>query len=365
MSIHFISGKPGGGKTLYSVRLIVDEILHGHRTIITNVPIKLGHLNEYLQKEFDHGGGAERVWQLDDEQTKLFWTFRPGGVRIPYLKKEEWQAGKTPDYKDVKDEGVMYVIDEVHNFFGARQWAETGRDVLFYLSQHRKLGDTVICITQAIGNVDKQFRSVTQDFTFVRNLSKERYGLFRLPACFIRKTFSSPPTDTSQPMESGTFTLDVSGLARCYDSAAGVGIHGRLADTKEQKKGMHWSVALGALAAIVLILFLGVPHAVGALFHTRGVARPGVKQIGPVGVMTNLVPVAGGISNGYAPHVWMQTNNASTNVVTVSGMAYLGGRCIFTLSDGQVIGSNDRRYQGFKYRTLYFNGVAYELDKKL
>ena len=50
MSIHFISGKPGGGKTLYSVRLILDELVNGSRPIVTNVSLNLGRLNEYLQR---------------------------------------------------------------------------------------------------------------------------------------------------------------------------------------------------------------------------------------------------------------------------------------------------------------------------
>jgi hypothetical protein len=165
----------------------------------------------------------------------------------------------------------MFVIDEVHNFFGSRQWQETGQDVLFYLSQHRKLGDTVICVTQAVGNVDKQFRSVTQDFTYLRNLSKEKYGRFRLPSLFVRRTYSSPPGDGAKAgdaMESGTFTLDVSGLAACYNTAAGVGIHAKVGDTAERKTGVHWTVGVGLVILVVCLLGFYVPKAVASLFKT-------------------------------------------------------------------------------------------------
>ena len=139
------------------------------------------------------------------------------------------------------DAGVFYVLDEVHIAFNSRAWADTGAEVLYYLSQHRKLGDDVICITQAIANVDKQFRSVAQDYTYIKNLSKQRIGLFRLPALFWRHTYSQPATDTSKPMESGTFKLDVAGVASLYDTAKGVGIHGRAgADTNARKKGLSW-----------------------------------------------------------------------------------------------------------------------------
>ena len=41
MSIHFISGKPGGGKGLYCMKLILDELVKGRRPVVTNLPIKI------------------------------------------------------------------------------------------------------------------------------------------------------------------------------------------------------------------------------------------------------------------------------------------------------------------------------------
>ena len=303
----------------------------------------------------------ERVWVLTDEQTAHFWTYRPCGVRVSRLNPQEWRDGKIPDYSVVKDRGVMYVIDEVHNFFGARQWAETGRDVLFYLSQHRKLGDTVVCITQAINNVDKQFRSVTQDFTFVRNLSKERYGIFKMPAYFVRKTFTSPPTETSKPMESGTFTLDVRGLAACYDSAAGVGIHGRGADMLERGKGLHWSWFVLILAVVVGVLFFGVPRAIASMFKSSSpagivrssVAANSVPSVSPVSVAPVVVRgpvapvVAAGVSN-VAPAVY------------ISGVARAGDKWWVTLSDGRVLRSGDVRWQAFSGDQLLYDGRVYK-----
>jgi hypothetical protein len=251
MSVHFISGKPGGGKTLYSVRLIVDELVRGDRPIVTNVPLNLGRLNEYLQQSYPRQFAqkfesssthiTDRVILIDEDDLPKFFTFRGNAVRLDSVPNAEWKTGKRPDYNSVKDAGVFYVLDEVHIAFNARAWAETGHEVLYYLSQHRKLGDDVVCITQAVANVDKQFRSVAQDFTYIKNLSKQKVGLFRLPALFTRNTYSQPATDTSKPMETGSFTMDVSGTASCYDTAKGVGIHGRAgADTNARKKGLSW-----------------------------------------------------------------------------------------------------------------------------
>lgn len=364
MSIHFISGKPGGGKTLYSVRLIVEELVNGSRMVITNVPLNLGALNEYLQKEYPHHtiSVIDRVWVLTDEQTAEFWTYRPNGVRIERLSQADWKSGRMPSYAGAKDSGVFYAIDEVHNFFGARQWAETGRDVLFYLSQHRKLGDTVVCITQAIGNVDKQFRSVAQDFTYLRNLSKERYGIFRLPSLFVRKTYTTPATDTSDPMETGTFKLDVRGLASCYDSAAGVGIHGKLADSKERKKGFNLVWGMAGTVLLFCVIAFWAPEAIASFFRTdaeRGIRRPGS------GAVTNSPPPS---SQGHAvtmpPAVRTGPSSVppvgvSSKTVKMTGAAKFDGRILVILSDGRVLDSRDRRFRAFNPQFVDWAGVRY------
>jgi len=290
MSIHFISGKPGGGKTLYSVKLIVEELVHGTRMIVTNVPLRLGVLNEYLQREYPNHqcNLVERVFKMTDEETAVFWTVRPYCAEpIRVLNKGEWMKGEKPSYAGVRDKGIFYAIDEVHNFFNSRAWMETGRDVLYYLSQHRKLGDTVICITQAVENVDKQFRSVTQDFTYLRNLSKETFGKFKMPSIFVRKTFGSPPTEHSQPMETGTFRLDVTGLASCYDTAQGVGIHGRNADIGAKKKGIPIWVLLCGIPAIVIAIYVSVPK-LGAMFFApnKAALQVSAPSINPVTIVS-------------------------------------------------------------------------------
>lgn len=284
MPIHFISGKPGGGKTLYAFKLIVEELVHGTRPVYTNLPILLGRLNEWLQKEYPDKtiDLHARLRLLTDDEAGRFWCYRPG-CEIRCLTKPEWEGGKRPDYSGVMDAGVFYVIDEIHNYFNARAWMETGRDVLFYLSQHRKLGDTVICITQAINNVDKQFRSVSQDYTYLRNLSKERMGLFKLPSVFVRKTYGAPATDTSKPMEQGMFKLYPSELASCYETAKGVGIHGRAGgDVNERKKGVNWLVGAVGIPILLILFWQYAPQVIASGWSTT-------KQVSKVAT-TNSVP---------------------------------------------------------------------------
>lgn len=352
MSIHFISGKPGGGKTLYSVKLIVEELLYGTRPIFTNVPLDVGRLNEYLQQQYPKKAidVVGRVRLLNEDETASFWTYRAGGVRVRQLTKAEWAAGGRPDYTHVSDGGVMYVIDEVHNYFNARQWALTGQDVLFYLSQHRHLGDTVVCITQAVGNVDRQFRSVAQDFTYLRNMVKEKQGLFRMPGIFVRRTYGSPPTDTSVPMETGTFRLDVSGLASCYSTVAGVGIHERAgsADVGERRKGIHWAWFFVGVGLLAWFLFGMLPGLIAKQFDTNPMtlgSGPVVKPAGgPVVLPPGPVPVAppppvvlGPGSVGLVPPA-----RPTEPELYLVGVVTLGGGRVY-LSDGRCIEASDPR----------------------
>jgi len=301
MSVHFISGKPGAGKSLYGVRLLMDELVHGNRVIVTNLPIKLDRLNEYFQEKypaaferrmFDACGNPRHISEVvivfDETDLSHFFSIRANGVRVESISNDDWKRGVRPDYSVVKDGGIFYVLDEVHIGFNARAWAATGSEVIYYLSQHRKLGDDVLAITQHIGNVDKQFRSVAQDFTYIKNLAKQRAGFFRLPGIFTRNTYAQPATDTSKAQETGTFALDVSGLASCYDTAQGVGIHGRAgADTGARKKGLHWAWAVILITFIVYFWYNMAPNMLAHMFGSTprkpaAVAAPVVPPPRPV-----------------------------------------------------------------------------------
>jgi hypothetical protein len=372
MAIHAISGKPGGGKTMYAVKLILHELLYGSRVIITNLPLHLGEWNVKLQAEAPNKviDLHYRLRIIDEAMTSYFWTYRPeregyGWVRIPVLSEGQWRAKEKPSYVAVEDMGVMYVIDECHNFFNARAWAETGRDVLFYLSQHRHLGDTVVWVTQAIMNVDKQFRSVTQDYTYMRNLSKEKHGLFTLPAYFVRKTFGEPAGPNSVAMESGTFKLDVTGLGSLYSTAAGVGIHDRgQGDMSERKRGIPWWVLGVSLPLVVLLLVWSIPKFGAWWFdpmrHGAGKALARVSRGGVSAPVSALefsgasAPISSAVGLTNVPVVSMTGYSVAPRDI-VQGFAF-GKRVTVFLSDGSRWFSGDGHLQFLSERFCVVDG---------
>ena len=277
MAIHFVTGRPGAGKGLYTMRLIVQELRGTNRPIITNFPILKDKLAEYMHEEFGESFDIlQRIILLDDkEDLKNFYRVRKTDAKgkLVFLDVELDSKEKAVGYDidGAQDGGVYYVLDEVHIVFGARDWQELGRAVLFYASQHRKLGDDVILISQAPKNVDSQFRSIAQDYTVLRNHGMEKFMFFRQPNMFARSTFMNMPTGSrlDSALESSYFKLDIK-QADCYETARGVGLgpkDGQQADKNKDARGgiSYWWI----LPAFLLLGYL--VYLVPTYFGKKGV----------------------------------------------------------------------------------------------
>jgi len=90
--ISFIVGKPGGGKGMYTVKQIIDELRRGKRSIITNFPIMLDPwvdstgkphvgLLAYLEHKYQLSPAEvrARIFILKDEQCAEFFLYRVHG----------------------------------------------------------------------------------------------------------------------------------------------------------------------------------------------------------------------------------------------------------------------------------------------
>jgi hypothetical protein len=121
------------------------------------------------------------------------------------------------------------------------QVADAPEEFPFYLSQHRKLGDDIYVYTQQPQNVDKMFRSFTQEFIYVVNIGKKRVGPFAAPKIFRFAAYPEPFTgQVGQICQySGYFRMDYE-LAATYNTAAGIGIEAAKADVGSKVKGLHW-----------------------------------------------------------------------------------------------------------------------------
>jgi hypothetical protein len=329
MSIHIILGVPGSGKSLYGVNRVLEELLSGKRYIRTNLPLNMDRLNEYVQKKFPDQDlrPVQRIRMLTDEETQTFWDFRGPDAGDPLSE------GCVPG----NDPGCAFYIDEAHIAFNAREWAKLGKAALFYLSQHRKLGDVVFAFTQASSNLDKQFRSVAEDFSKIRNEYTRKYGMFRGRGRFVRKTYYSDPGtgNTVEPFETATFTLD--GVKECYDTARGVGVHGSKADIGRRAKGVSvWWVV--PMIAVIGLSCAAIPWALGKAagsYLTSGahekMAEKAESFSAPVASAV-VAPVVAPVSS-----VGLVVSQGESERVKVSGVVRRGHQINVVLTDGRTL----------------------------
>lgn len=172
--IYLVDGVPGGGKTYWALRWIVDGVTKGS-PIATNVDL----VDDW----------AEQVARMNPARR-----WRPGAVRDRARDLERLLV-RSDDFAELyeyrlrgRGEGRgRMVLDEVHNALNSRLWndGDRGHHVRFF-TQHRKLGWDVALITQYVDMVDKQIRNLIEYRVRTRNLKREKIaGLPIIPGNFF------------------------------------------------------------------------------------------------------------------------------------------------------------------------------------
>lgn len=290
MSIFFIVGKPGGGKSYLGVVQMLEELKDPTRTrnIVTNITLNLDELAVWCHKNCAHEVNIkERVRILTEAETAEFWRYEP---HMEWNKRKKFTTGQgnrvreydVPDFDGRGSPGTLYVIDEVHIHFGAREWQQTGTDCTWFLTQHRKLGCDVIFITQHPDQTDKALRRLAQEYMTVRNLSREPVMGFRVGNMFrYIRSLHSPTSTNWAPFESGYLRLKPEEIGKLYDTTAGVGIAGRVTPRVESRGRSLWWLAIPILAFVLLI------YNMKPIVHWLRMKATTAVNTGLTGVMTN------------------------------------------------------------------------------
>jgi hypothetical protein len=384
MSLYFVCGKVGAGKSYRGMVSILDQLLHDDRLIVTNLPVNLAALSDFLARRhpsndiclMDHYRPAlpgeqanadgmvfepSRIRTLDEGELAEFYRVRHQAAdkvpRIEHEKKErnpvcldfsQWLKGGKFSGK-----GIIYHLDELQLFYNVRKFADAPEEFPFYLSQHRKLGDDIYVYTQQPQNVDKMFRSFTQEFIYVVNIGKKRVGPFAAPKIFRFAAYPEPFTgQVGQICQySGYFRMDYE-LAATYNTAAGIGIEAAKADVGSKVKGLHWRWLL--LLPVLLAASIFVFHSLGG-FWVRSVlpaskkpaVAPAVRSVGTVPVLqaasvpAALAPPAPEVSveNGL-PSIGGDSVIVDKDVY-MTGWEMEGGKLRVALSDGRWVSRED------------------------
>ncbi|HEX2101669.1 MAG TPA: zonular occludens toxin domain-containing protein, partial [Candidatus Synoicihabitans sp.] len=280
---------------------ILRELAETDRFIVTNIPLhpdkvhafvtrareKRMKPDEWFGPEYFAFNFDERVRVIKDQDVMEFYRFRAGGLVLPpspdfecevkeRMPRLEFMAQMKENFLAVKAapefqrRPVTYYIDEAHNYFSSREWAQTGRGLLYYASQHRHLHDEIFLITQVLDNVETQMRRLVSETHVVRNQLRRRLGPWKLRPVFRVRHFYGTPSGgaatQAKPYDTSVFHLDPAGVAGCYQTVGALGVHTKPEVIKN--KGLPWWTMYAALGAGCLLLgglFFGVPMAGGRM----------------------------------------------------------------------------------------------------
>jgi len=358
--IHFVTGKPGAGKSKYLCALIVRHLNQSSGGVCTNLPIRLepwvlgrvpqrGLLSVWAEWYPGVEFPASRLRLLGPSEVREFyrWRYVEGAVRMP---DGGWVAGDGGfvdvafDYRRSKGSmGMLYVIDECWREWGSREWAQRkGDKFLEYAPVHRHLGDEVFLATQQRDQVDVALRRLAQDFQEVRNYKWEKCLTF-----FRSRPRTKVVVCQDENMRVVTENRSVryrAELQECYDTTGGVGLAGSASagDAGVKASGLPWwLIPIGCV--VVFALALSVPRMVmGGAMAFAGTTQ--VKRVaGPaVAVRATNQTVAVPVSQVQRSTV-VQAQRSTvllTNAVVTGWSQDRGGLRVW-LADGRVFRSSD------------------------
>jgi len=155
--ITVIEGRPGMGKTVFLVYMILEYLTFGHE-VYTNVEITLPPSDKRAAR-------LHYIHSLED---------------ITGLRK-----GKI-------------VLDEVQTYLNSRNWDKLDVKFQLLLQQHRKRGLDILGATQSIKRADVVFRELVQRFYTVRKIISIRLPFTKVAmGAFIIREYDPDSTETS------------------------------------------------------------------------------------------------------------------------------------------------------------------------
>lgn len=382
MSIRFITGLPGHGKSLLMVRKIAETLLNTKRTVVTTLTeIDRAALYQYLQnKAGDVDVGVhKRLFFIEKKDTGEFYRFRGA-----YTLGPAPQFVKTADTKQVDatlteyfsepstSGGVDYFITEAHRHFKADRWDTMSDTVMYYCTQHRHFDDNVWIESQLPKQVVVQLRDLCDECVEMRNLYRERFGFFKKPGCFRAIWYYSVPTKGSKadPFLRETFLLDKEGIASCYATRGAIVGTGQ-PETQPPKRGLpFWTmfvfagVGVVSVPVILTLVFKGVNSSMASAFGS-GKAAMEKKILPPKETekpVTQTVTV-----NGKEKEI-PTTGSLDVTVVTIDGMTNANGKTIFYFSDGTAMSTRELRARRAQFdndmgRLTLSDGSVYYVKK--
>jgi hypothetical protein len=314
--IRAITAPIGGGKSLFGVIQVCEELERSERFVVTDIPLILenapdgywtmaDYCHKFIKRPVDLN---KRLCVLNYDQAREFWRFLPAAffedleglevvennwqygscrmVKLPNIKNEIFKEVTDFSFrtkKAVNRVGCHYIIDEAHKKFPPMFYQRCGAQAEWYMSELRKLDDDFDWITQHPEKVDKNFRRDATEWLQVQNMGKTSMFMgVSLPNRFRWHWYnqSDMPTRSDKPTASGWYYIEPKKrYHHLYRTMDGTGVSGGLVKESQRHRGRHPIIWVIAIAAVLL----------GAYFLPRV-----VQQI----VRGSVHSVLGGIQKG-------------------------------------------------------------------
>lgn len=169
--IYFLTGRPGGGKSLTMAEKIYKALKSG-KNVIANFEI-----NEDYFKKYRHPEKLGKFLYVPNE-----WWLNNGFTNIdPRLNRYSYIDGlygfaknfhKTNEKGQIKEGQTLLVLDECQELFNSRSWNRKDRLIWCqFFRIHRHYGYTCYLISQDDKNIDKQIRGILQKEIECRSVS--------------------------------------------------------------------------------------------------------------------------------------------------------------------------------------------------
>ncbi len=165
---HLYCGLGGSGKTLS----IVNYLLLLRR--------KYPKLKIYTNFYFTEGDGIIKNWsdlinitnyetiEIDESEYKRLCFLKPRKEEKEFYKKEveclneeTGEIQKIFKYYKIINHGVVFGFDEIHMTLSSDNWKSRPDDLLYYISQQRKMHKQIVASSQVFTRIDKTLREQT------------------------------------------------------------------------------------------------------------------------------------------------------------------------------------------------------------
>jgi zona occludens toxin len=236
MAIEFLTGLPGHGKSLYAIARYIIPCLRAHKRVYHNVhglEQKKNLIPSYFP-EVDIFAPSDYLIEIPADRVNRFWEF----IAEQGVERGEQYA-----------KGCLVVIDEVQNFFSARDFmSKNNKDLVSYMTEHRHLYHDILFITQHQDNVDTAVRRMVEISYLVRN--NKNFGSSKSSTVY---TYLRDAIGPKLEIATGSYSYDKR-IFNLYDSYVPTASKDK--NFKEHKKVVRWWLHWKILASFGFIFLM-------------------------------------------------------------------------------------------------------------